>query len=118
MKSPFASSARNRCTANSNAYPLTLLTDGHDDDATAFNSKTFVGGKGADRIEAGSDAYILLGEQGNDVLIGRDGSDFSGCRSTAFPCPLWVKSRRELRQPVRPLSANSGHRVARRPPGA
>ena len=76
MKSPFASSARNRCTANRNAYPLTLLTDGHDDDATAFNSKTFVGGKGADRIEAGSDAYILLGEQGNDVLIGRDGSDF------------------------------------------
>jgi Ca2+-binding RTX toxin-like protein len=57
-------------------YPLTPETNGDDEDLTAFLNKTFVGGKGADRIAAGVDACILLGEQGNDILIGRDGSDF------------------------------------------
>jgi Ca2+-binding RTX toxin-like protein len=54
---------------------LDLLTDDNDIAATAFLNHTFVGGKGADTIQAGFDACTILGEQGNDILTGGQDND-------------------------------------------
>ena len=56
---------------------LELQSDGNDvENNIAFLNHTVVGGKGADYLQAGSDPCTLLGEQGNDILIGRDSGDY------------------------------------------
>lgn len=57
------------------AASVDKLNDGNEEINIALLPHRVLGGKGADRIQLGADPSDALGEQGNDILLGRDGAE-------------------------------------------